>query len=627
MHRPLAFSRPDETVTLPDIEGTSGTTIASDDTEMHAEMESILRLKRISSWFQPIVNLKERRIVGYEALVRGPSGSPLHSPGRLFDTAHRLGRLVELEYLCREVHLRNFADLRLTGQLFLNVNPLTLAEPNHSPGMTLRFLRQLGLRPEQVVIELTEQYPIDDYVLMRTALGHYREMGFAVAIDDLGAGYAGLRLWSELRPDFVKLDRHFVHGIHEDSSKRHFVSSMQEIALGLDCRTIAEGIEVVEECRALESLGVVFGQGYHFARPNLAPVRELPRRVFVSINAADNSTLRGRRSDTIGSLARRSQMVSPSVRMDVVSDLFEQNSQLSSIPVVEQGRPVGIVRRADFMNLYATRFGRDLYGRSPVSEFMEQATLVFEKELPVEKVSQFITDCDHLSAADDFIVTDAGQYVGIGTILDLLRKITELQIRNARYANPLTLLPGSVPINETIESFLREGVFFVVCYFDLDHFKPFNDHYGYASGDKIIRLLARLLVEESRQEYDFVGHIGGDDFMVVFQGHDWKKQCERILERFSQEIPKFYTRAHRREGGISGEDRSGRSVFFPLMSLSVGAVIPSPDLGLTCHEIATMASEAKRQAKKTLGNSLFIERRKCISDEMRNNQTSDANPE
>lgn len=626
MHRPLGFSRPDRTAKPPDIDGSSDTMVASDDTRMLAEMESILRLKRISSWFQPIVNIKERRIIGYEALVRGPSGSPLHSPISLFDAALRQGRLMDLELLCREVHLRNFAKLRLSGLLFLNVCPLTLAEPNHSPGVTLRFLRQLGLGPDQVVIELTEQYPIDDYALMRTALGHYREMGFAVAIDDLGAGYAGLRLWSELRPDFVKFDRHFVQGIHEDSSKRHFVSSMQEIALGLDCQTIAEGIEVVEECRTLESLGIVFGQGYHFARPNSTPLRELPRRVFVTFNSGDNSTLRGRRSDTIGSLARRSQVVSPSVRMDVISDLFEHNSQLSSIPVVEQGRPVGIVRRADFMNLYATRFGRDLYGRSPVSEFMEQATLVFEKELPVEKVSQFITDCEDLSAADDFIVTDAGQYVGIGTILDLLRKITELQVRNARYANPLTLLPGSVPINETIDNFLREGVFFVVCYFDLDHFKPFNDHYGYASGDKIIRFLAQLLVEESRQECDFVGHIGGDDFMVVFQSHDWKKQCERVLERFSHEIPKFYNLTHQREGGISGEDRSGRSVFFPLMSLSVGAVIPNPDLGLTCHEIATMASEAKRHAKKTLGNSLFIERRKCLSDEMMKHQMPDVDP-
>jgi EAL domain-containing protein (putative c-di-GMP-specific phosphodiesterase class I) len=234
-------------------------------------LHDIIANQRLTAWFQPILDLREGRIFGFEAVIRGPSDSPLHSPANLFAIAERCGRLVELDLLCRAVNIRAFARLRLEGRLFLNVTPATLLEPNFPPGFTRRFLKKLGLSPDRVVIELTEHHPIDDYNLMRQAIAYYRDMGFAVAIDDLGAGYAGLRLWSELRPDFVKFDRHFIQGIDEDPCKRQFIQSLQEIALSLGCRTIAEGVETTGECTLVQSLGVSLGQGYLFARPSPRP--------------------------------------------------------------------------------------------------------------------------------------------------------------------------------------------------------------------------------------------------------------------------------------------------------------------------------------------------------------------
>ena len=98
----------------------------------------------------------------------------------------------------------------------------------------------------------------------------------------------------------------------------------------------------------------------------------------------------------------------------------------------------------------------------------------------------------------------------------LLKRITELQIRNARYANPLTLLPGNVPINEHVEHLLENYLPFTACYFDLDNFKPFNDLYGYSRGDMVIRLLGTILQSACNPQCDFIGHIGGDDFMIIF---------------------------------------------------------------------------------------------------------------
>ena len=171
-------------------------------------LDEILASGAISTLFQPIVSLKNNTIYGYEALSRGPSDSPLHSPINLLDAASRHGRTAELDLLCRELAIQQFGRLNLPHKLFLDTIPAVLLQADYQHGLTLKFLEKANIPPNRVVIELTEQYPIEDYPLMREATEHYRSMGFTIALDDLGAGYAGLRTWSELKPDFVKLDRH-----------------------------------------------------------------------------------------------------------------------------------------------------------------------------------------------------------------------------------------------------------------------------------------------------------------------------------------------------------------------------------------------------------------------------------
>jgi EAL domain-containing protein (putative c-di-GMP-specific phosphodiesterase class I) len=163
-------------------------------------LNHIIAAEELHVLFQPIVDANQQAIYGYEALIRGPKTSPLHSPLRLFDVATQAGLLVELDLLCRRLAIRRFAELDLPGLLFLNVMPLTIVERDFREGLTLSFIQESGLPPERVVIELTEHVPIHDYELMRQAVDHYRDMGFQVALDDLGAGHSSLRHWSELRP-------------------------------------------------------------------------------------------------------------------------------------------------------------------------------------------------------------------------------------------------------------------------------------------------------------------------------------------------------------------------------------------------------------------------------------------
>jgi EAL domain-containing protein (putative c-di-GMP-specific phosphodiesterase class I)/GGDEF domain-containing protein len=578
-------------------------------------LQNILERQRLTTLFQPILDLKRRRIIGYEALMRGPSDSPLHAPAALLAVAERCGRMAELDRLCRKIHIRNFVALRLPGRLFLNVFPATLMVPDSPLGHTRQMLADFDLTPDQVVIELTEHYPVDDFEPMRQALAHYRRMGFSVAIDDLGAGYSSLRLWSEVRPDFVKFDRHFIQGIDTDPAKGQFIRSMQEIAAELDCRTIAEGMETESEYRTVAMFGVDFGQGYYFARPEPLPIRH-----YSEVAALDASRQRlpfrqSDRSRTVSCLIQRVPSIEPHVRVNEVADLFAARSALKSLPVVgEGGIPVGLVFRHTFMNMLGSRFGRDLYGRESIVKFMAEQPVIIEKNQPLEEVSQVITGSGEFTGLDDFIIAEKGRYVGIGTVLALLREITDLQIQHAQHANPLTLLPGNVPINEHLEHLLQAGEAFAACYCDLDHFKPFNDHYGYRRGDQVICLLGRLLQEEADHQLDFIGHIGGDDFMAVFRSGSWLHRCRRVIRRFDEEIKFFYDAEDRRKGGLSCENRDGSQRFFPFVGLSIGAVHSCCAPFESCHAISTVAAEVKHQAKKVHGSYLFVDRRFRRSD-------------
>jgi diguanylate cyclase (GGDEF)-like protein len=196
--------------------------------------------------------------------------------------------------------------------------------------------------------------------------------------------------------------------------------------------------------------------------------------------------------------------------------------------------------------------------------------------------------------------------------MDLLGKITELQVKKARYANPLTLLPGNVVIQQTLAEAIEQAVGFAVAYLDLDNFKPYNDAYGYAHGDEILRLVARLLQEGVSPEADFVGHIGGDDFILLLYGGDWQERCQRILQIFRELVSLHYTEEDRERGGITAADRFGITRQFPIMSLSIGVLLlPQGCSGLTPERVAELASRAKSRAKRRQGNTICADTYEC----------------
>ncbi len=315
---------------------------------------------------------------------------------------------------------------------------------------------------------------------------------------------------------------------------------------------------------------------------------------------------------TVAALITPVTPIAPSLSVAAVGELFFKKLSLYYLPVVDSHEPVGMVYRLDFMNIFLSRYGRELYSRKPIAAFMAEPLLI-EQDTPLENASRLITrQMDKRFEAPAFIITQNGHYRGLGWMMDLLEKITDLRVQSARYANPLTGLPGNVPIDERIDELLQAGQFFAVAYCDLDHFKPYNDIYGYERGDRVIQQVGKLLITHSDPARDFVGHIGGDDFIVIFQSDDWLVRCEAVLKAFGQLAPDHYHTGDRERGGIEGKDRQGRAVFFPLLSLSIGVTQPDPARCRSHHDVALLATESKHQAKRQIGNSLFIDRRRGI---------------
>ena len=232
---------------------------------MRERLMRAIHERSISTVFQPILDLSKGTIVGYEALSRGPAGSPIENPEVIFELARDYNVVWELETLCIE-NIRPFLnDLCSRGSLFFNLES--------------QFIQQLHLRGtgvfdtffechQNVIIEVTERSAIRDYRTFRRTLHDLKAMGFKIAIDDCGSGYASLEAVAELKPDYLKVGHSLFHGMEQDPIRRRLIDLVARCADSIGAKTIAEAIETEEQLDICRSLGIAEGQGFFFARPS-----------------------------------------------------------------------------------------------------------------------------------------------------------------------------------------------------------------------------------------------------------------------------------------------------------------------------------------------------------------------
>lgn len=572
----------------------------------------LLRADALFPVFQPIVDLKDAVVHAHEALIRGPDGSELQSADVLLRAAQSEGLLYELEIFCVYLALREWGHRREPGRLFLNISAHALARLVNLGGAELlaRTMRGLDVSPRMVVLELTEHERVHDMDQLVDVARALHGVGLSVALDDFGDGRSSLRLWSQVRPDIVKIDKYFSGSISSSADKLKTLQALLQIADVFGTQLVAEGIENESDLRVIRDLGFAYGQGYLLGRPTQAVQREVPSGASsVLLDSRVAVMPEPRYVSRLGQLRHLSvihaPVLTPDASNDMVAEVFRAHPDLHALAVVEQERPLAIINRQQFMDNYATLYFREVFGKRSCLQHANRQPRLIERNHDIDELIGILTSQDQRYLSDGFIVTENGRYVGLGTGDQLVRSVTELRLEAARHANPLTSLPGNIPLTLHIRRLLESRAMFVACYFDMNHFKPFNDHYGYWRGDEMIRLLARLTAAHSDPRMDFVGHVGGDDFLILFQSGDWRERCERIVEEFRIQAQQLYDAQAIAAGGIQAEDRHGVMRFFPFTTVAVGAVRACCGAFRDADDVATHAAHAKRMAKAT-ASGIFI---------------------
>ena len=238
-------------------------------------LEQIIQNKSLYTYFQPIMDIQTMETVGFEALNRPETSELFGNVDSFYDFVGQTNNVFLFECFCRNLSLQRFKE-RLRGEmlrkdfvLFLNIHPNVLLDKNYHCGETLQLLRELDIKPQQVIFELTERSAVTDFVEFERVLSHYRSQGYRIAVDDVGSGYNSLKTLIYLKPEFIKLDRSLIQFIDKHNEQQQLVTLLMKYAEQAGTKMIAEGIERLEELDYLQQIGIHYAQGYALGKPEM----------------------------------------------------------------------------------------------------------------------------------------------------------------------------------------------------------------------------------------------------------------------------------------------------------------------------------------------------------------------
>ena len=565
-------------------------------------LDEIIQYKRIKTVFQPIISLKDGSILGHEALSRITGESEIKNPEELFALASRYNRLWELEQLCRTTAFEaafRFMIPPYDKMLFVNVNPNTMHDDNFNKGFTKEILLQHHIMPHNIIFEITERNVIADMSGFMQMIDHYKGQDYKIAIDDAGSGYSGLNLISDVKPNFIKIDMKLIRDIHKDRLKYALVKGMVEISRVSNIALIAEGIENHKELETIIDLGVQYGQGFLIQKP-YDKILEIRAEVLQKINEFNEkyskASLNSVSNTWIRNISTFTKIVPSNISANNVYNIFKNNKELFGLCIVENEIPVGIITYEKLALKMSGHYGFSLNQNKCISELMDKDFLSVDHQTPISTVSYLAMLRQSDKLYDFIVVTDAGKYVGTVTIKDLLQKTTEIEVDNAKNSNPLSGLPGNHVVEHRIRQCIEDNTAYSVAYVDIDNFKAYNDTYGFEKGDLVLKLLASILKERIPSEH-FIGHIGGDDFVVILQEHIQEDYFYEIEEVFAREVQSLYHQEDIDNGYIITTNRRGETEKFPLITVTVVVENNQYQSFHNVYELTEVLAAKKRKEK------------------------------
>jgi EAL domain-containing protein (putative c-di-GMP-specific phosphodiesterase class I)/GGDEF domain-containing protein len=544
--------------------------------------------------FAPVIALKHGGVVAYRGAASGQT--------RGLETADllRIGAA--------------FVAAKVAGKLLVNVD-LRLARRGR-PGREgiEQILGEVLLAPTQVILEVTRPSGILRAHSLYRAMRDLRAIGFEIAIDDVRHGEVSLNAWSDLQPDVVRVGADVVDALHRDAGRFQFVRLLRHVAQGLGSQVLASEVNGTEELRLLRDLGIDLAEG-----PVICPLSAIEAaRVASGLGAGMGWSTR--RSDAatpaadvgarlLATIARPIAASPPQTPLSALEGRFVAQAGLDAIPIVHEGAVQGCVRR---WALFARRERRDWerWRERRADEFMDPAPLTLDAQLSLQEACVMLAQGDTRHFASAIAVTERGRYLGMTSAQQLMQELAQAQAQSRRHANPLTGLPGDAPIHEALQSLLNQRVGFVACSAEIAHLKTYNQVFGYARGDNLIKYTAILLQAYCDERLDFLGHESAGQFILVLRRTDWHERLEAVVAQFASGRQAFLEQEDIERGGYYSSDRRGTAVFVPLPEVSLGAVQVEAGSYTSYHQVIEAVRLAGIEAKKLPGSALFVERRR-----------------
>jgi len=562
----------------------------------------------IRSVFQPIISLTDGIVIGYEALSRGPQNSCMQNPEVLLDIAKECDKLWELEELFRSRALENIYNSKLNVKIFLNIDPLIIDTLKFKNSFTREYLKKYHLDCENIIFEITERDMIKNMNSFKETIEYCKSQNYQIAIDDAGSGNSGLNRICHIKPHYIKLDMELIRDIDKCSTKQAVVKGMCEFSRLTDCNLIAEGIETEDELKALIDIGVQFGQGYFIQRPEeyILPIMDDVIDTIKRLNVKESDQYGYNIANVyISSISKKIEPLEPDVLVSDVDSKFKKDQNLLGICIVDNGEVKGSVTRNSFYSKLGWQYGYSLYSSKAISNIMNINFLSVDYKMPIDMVIKLAMSRSKDTLYDHITVTKDSKYYGLVTIKDLIEKTIEIEVDNARHSNPLTGLPGNVIIEQNLEKCIFSKEDYCVLYFDIDNFKPYNDVYGFENGDKIIKFLAKV-INSKISCGNFIGHIGGDDFIVIMCTWEVDKICETIIKDFESLALELYDEKDLENGYITAQNRHGVVEKFPLVSVSIAGLTNKRREFASIYALAKESSKLKKRCKQNNGGCYLI---------------------
>ncbi|MFE4822290.1 EAL domain-containing protein [Streptomyces sp. NPDC056704] len=507
--------------------------------------------------FQPVVNLTTGGVAALEILARPESGDILAQARRDPELDGRLAALAIRAAARRETML----------PLHVNVFAGTLADLGRLAALR-DAVREAGRLPWEVTIDIGPPYTHVPHQAVLEAVSTVRSEGFRICADGVGDGDVPLRLLTDLAPELVKLDASLL-------ARPAAVRAMRTLCEQLGALLSVEGVETELQCAAAVSAGAQLAQGELFAPPARLPVAD------VYVPALSPGVVAAPRSGpSVRQFVRPAALLPATASAGQVRALLTGSPDVSGVLLVDpSGIPVRSVHRSRFLLSMSGPYGHALYADRPAAKLGDPPRTV-GADATAWEVLDVVADGERDRTSDDVAVVDHyGRCVGVVRLADLVRALSESRVEEAAGLNPLTRLPGSDAITGEVDRRIADGRTFALSWLDVDHFKQVNDGAGFAAGDELIRAVGRTL-QHAASGTTRVGHIGGDDFLVLAEPETLGPLAGTVLD--------------------APWSAGGRAV-----TLSLATVLCAPG-SVTDHRQAAACLAPLKQAAKALSGASWV---------------------